>query len=131
MSPTQPGHGIAPALTRIMETYRRAWETRDAELILDIFSEDATYQENPFSEPLVGHEGIRRYWEQATGNHRDIRFRWRPAYSGESLHVLEWQAEFARTDSGRHVELRGVMLVELRGERIFRFREYWHRRENN
>lgn len=114
-----------------METYRRAWETRDAELILDVFSADATYQETPFSEPLVGHQSIQRYWEQATGNHRDIRFRWQPVYSGESLHVVEWQAAFTRRDSGRQVELRGVMLVELRGERIFRFREYWHRRENN
>ena len=130
MSPTEPGPSMSSVLTRIMETYRRAWETRDAELILDIFCADASYQENPFSEPLAGHQGIRRYWEQATGNHRDIRFRWQPAYSAENLHVVEWQAAFVRTDSGRQVELRGVMLIELRGKRIFRFREYWHRRDN-
>ena len=120
-----------PKLTRIMEAYRRAWETRDAALAIELFTEDATYQENPFGEPIQGHDGIRRYWEGATGSHRDVHFRWQLVCSGEDLHVVEWQAEFTRADSGRRMELRGVMLLELRGERIFRFREYWLRRENS
>ena len=118
-------------LTRIMETYGRAWETRDAALVLGLFTEDATYQENPFGEPIRGHDGIRQYWEQATGSHRDVHFRWQSICSVDDLHVVEWQAEFTRTDSGRRIELRGAMLIELRGERIFRFREYWLRRENS
>ena len=117
-------------LSRIMETYRRAWETCDAELVVGLFTEDATYQENPFGEPIKGHAGIRRYWEEATGSHRNIRFRWQPVSSTSDLHIVEWEAEFTRTDSGRRIELRGVMFLELRGERIFRFREYWLRREN-
>jgi len=117
-------------LARIMEAYQRAWETHDAALVVELFTEDATYQENPFGEPIRGHDGIRRYWEEATGSHRDVHFRWQLVCSAEDLHVVEWQAEFTRADSGRRMELRGVMLVELRGERVFRFREYWLRREN-
>ncbi len=114
-----------------METYRRAWETRDAALVLEIFTEDATYQESPFSAPMAGHAAVRRYWEEATRSQRDIQFHWEPVSSAENLHVVEWQAEFTRTDSGRRMELRGVMFLELRGERIFRFSEYWLRRENS
>ena len=116
-------------LARIMEDYRRAWETRDAGLVVSLFTEDATYHENPFGEPVVGHAGIRRYWEEATSGQQDIRFRWHPSASAGNLHAVEWEAEFTRAGSQRRVELRGVMLLELRGERIFRFREYWHRRE--
>ena len=117
-------------LQNIMETYRRAWETRDAALVLELFTEDATYQENPFSAPMVGHEAIGHYWQEVSANQRDIRFHWHAVSRAGSLHVVEWAAEFTRTDSGRRIELRGVMLIELRGERISRFREYWHRREN-
>ncbi len=122
---------MSATLPRIMESYRRAWQTRDAALVLEIFTEDATYQENPVSTPLAGHAAIRRYWEEATSTHRDIQFRWEPVSSAQNLHVVEWQAEFTRADSGRRIELRGVMFLELRGERIFRFREYWLRRENS
>ncbi len=119
------------SLARIMETYGHAWETRDAALVLEVFTEDATYQQDPFGAPMLGHAGIHRYWEEATRNHRDIRFRWQPISSTGSLYVVEWGAQFTRVDSGRCMELRGVMFIELRGERIFRFREYWHRRENS
>ncbi len=118
-------------LARILETYRRAWETRDAGLVVELFTEDATYQENPFSDPIVGHSGIRRYWEEVTASQRDIHFHWQLVSQTENLHVVEWSATFTRASSGKRIELRGVMLVELRGERIFRFREYWHRRENS
>ncbi len=118
-------------LERIMQTYGRAWETCDAALVLEVFTEDATYQADPFGAPMLGHAGIHRYWEEATRYHRDICFRWQPISSTEGLDVVEWGVEFTRADSGRRIELRGVMFIELRGERIFRFREYWHRRENS
>ena len=42
-----------PLLTRVMADYARAWEMRDADLVLAQFTEDASYQENPFSAPMV------------------------------------------------------------------------------
>lgn len=117
------------ALERILEEYRRAWETGDAELAASLFTEDATYQENPFSEPLAGREAIRRYWGQATASHREVRFRWKRLGSAGNLNFVEWDCEFLRADGGRKLELRGVMLIELRGGRIANFREFWHRRE--
>ncbi len=117
-------------LARSMETYGRAWETRDAALVSEVFTEDATYQQDPFGAPMLGRAGIHRYWEEATRFHREIRFRWQQVSSTGNLHVVEWGAEFTREDSGRRIELRGVMFIELRGERISRFREYWLRREN-
>jgi ketosteroid isomerase-like protein len=119
------------ALEHMMERYRRAWETRDADLAASLFTEDATYQEGPFSEPMAGRAAIRRYWEQATGSHREVRFRWKCVCSVGQLHVVEWQASFVRGEPGLPVELRGVMLIELRGEHIWCFREYWLRRETS
>jgi uncharacterized protein (TIGR02246 family) len=129
MAEKTSGPETSRSLARIMEMYRRAWETRDAEMVVGLFTEDATYQENPFGEPIAGRDAIRHYWEQATAYQRDIRFGWRPVSQAEDLHVVEWQAEFTRADAGKRIELRGMMLIELRGERICRFREYWLRRE--
>jgi uncharacterized protein (TIGR02246 family) len=118
---------VSEALQRILETYKRAWETRDPELVLTVFTEDATYQEDPFDAPMKGHDRIRDYWVNATAPHRDVRFEWQRVCAAGDLHVVEWKADFTR--SQRRVTLRGVMLLELRGARIARLREYWHRRD--
>jgi ketosteroid isomerase-like protein len=118
-------------LCRIMDTYGRAWETHDPELVLSVFAEDATYRENPFSEPMAGHAAIRHYWEQATGPHRDVQFHWDALGASCGLHFVEWSCTFTRSDVQGRIELRGIMLIELRGERIFRFREYWVRQQNS
>lgn len=115
----------------MMESYRRAWETRDAQRAAQLFTEDATYQVDAFSAPLEGREAIRRYWEEATRPHRDIRFQWELVARNGALYVVEWQVEFSRVDVDRRLELRGVMFIELSGNKIFRFREYWLRRENS
>jgi len=119
-----------PLVSHIMEAYGRAWEIHDADLVLSLFTEDATYQENPFSEPMAGHAAIRRYWNEATGPHRDVKSRWDYAGSARDLHIVEWSASFHRADVNHRIELRGIMLLEFRGQRIFRFREYWVRRQN-
>ena len=116
-------------LERVMSRYKRAWETRDAELAAALFTEDATYQEHPFHEPILGQDGIRRYWEGATGKHRDVEFAWTPVVSSGALHIIEWSAKFTRSDAGRRYELRGAMILEFRGERIERLREYWLRND--
>ena len=117
-------------LSRIMNTYRRAWERREATLVLRVFTQDATYQENPFRAPFAGREAIGRYWKEATGRHRDVRFEWQAVCRSGVLHVVEWSVRFTRADSGKRRHLRGVMFLELRGKRVSRFREYWLSREN-
>ncbi len=119
-----------PQLAHIMEAYGRAWETRDPDLVLTLFTEDATYQENPFSAPMEGHAAIRHYWQEATGPHRDIEFRWERVGSSGETHFVEWVCSYSRADVKGRLELRGIMLIELRGRRIFRFREYWVRQQN-
>jgi hypothetical protein len=47
-------------LTEWIEGYRRAWETADTDLVLTLFTEDASYRSNPFEEPHVGHGGSAR-----------------------------------------------------------------------
>ncbi len=119
-----------PVLWRVMEDYRRSWERQDADLLLALFTEEATYHENPFNEPLAGHEAIRQYWQRVVmTNQKDIRFRWRPVHSGGDDHAIEWEAQFQRIEPPQRVELRGMMFLTLSGNRIARLREYWHKRE--
>ena len=45
---------------RWLDDYRKAWETRDADAAAALFTEDATYREQPYEEPYRGREGVHR-----------------------------------------------------------------------
>ena len=47
---------------RWLDRYVEAWRTGDPGQIGELFSTDATYQWNPWDEPLHGREGIVRAW---------------------------------------------------------------------
>ena len=111
-----------------MEIYAKAWEKRDPELAAGLFTDDATYQEDPFDEPMRGREAIRAYWEAATNFHRDVHMSWgEPVVVGELL-IAEWVTKYSRLDTGKKHELRGIMLIEFDGELAKSLHEYWLRR---
>lgn len=51
------------AMQAFMQTYERAWETRDDALLASLFTADAVYHNTPFNEQR-GHAAIRKYWDR-------------------------------------------------------------------
>ncbi|PKW17834.1 nuclear transport factor 2 family protein [Saccharopolyspora spinosa] len=43
--------------------YERAWRTPGVDVLAEIFTLDATYQQAPYLEPVVGLDAIGRMWE--------------------------------------------------------------------
>jgi ketosteroid isomerase-like protein len=43
--------------------YERAWRSRGTDALRDLFTEDASYSASPWSEPVVGLQALRRFWE--------------------------------------------------------------------
>lgn len=46
-----------------LSVYIRAWQSQDPDLIVTIFTEQATYHERVLGDPIPGREAIRRYWQ--------------------------------------------------------------------
>jgi len=108
--------------------YKKAWETRDADLAAGLFTRDAHYQENPFAEPIVGREAIHDYWKAATERQEDIHFAVKSfLYSGYVV-IAEWTCTYRDRASGVQRELAGMFFADLYGKQVRAFREYWHTR---
>ncbi len=113
-----------------LDTYGRAWTSRDPDLAATLFSDDSAYHETPFGDPARGRSGVQQYWAAATNGQRDIIFRHEVIAMTGSTGVARWSAEFTRTASGAHVQLDGVFVLEFDEARLCRqLREWWHRRE--
>lgn len=108
-----------------IETYRKAWETGDTDLVLTLFTDDASYRSNPFEEPQVGHEGIRAYWEGVTSVQRDAAVKMgRPFVDGSRVAVEWWTT---MVSGGEEVTLPGCLLLRIEPDgRCSDLREYWN-----
>lgn len=113
---------------KFLETYARAWESRDPDLAASLFTDQALYHEDPFDEPIVGRQGIRTYWQGATAQQKDIDVLVREPHLVGNTVIAEWGARYTHVPSGERRELRGILLAEFEGEQVAAFREYWHRR---
>jgi uncharacterized protein (TIGR02246 family) len=114
-----------------LEAMGRAWEGRDPEAAARLFTEDATYQETPFVEPMKGRAAIRTYWEEVPRSQDQIQFQWEVlAFARDGEGLARWRTSFVRIPSAVRVELDGILLVRLVEDgRCAEFREWWHRRE--
>ncbi len=114
---------------RVLEKYKKAWETRSPDLAMELFTRDATYREDPFDpRPMRGLREIRDYWAEVPKFQKNISFTHGPVFQIGRSRVwgTEWSARYTKVQTGEKVKLKGVLFCELRGESIRRFWEYWH-----
>src|SRR5688572_2922905 len=107
-----------------LERYRRAWIERDADAASRLFTEDASYREQPFQPPFVGRDAIRDYWARVTASQTSVELRYgRAIVDGRRL-AVEWWANL-QTDSGP-LTLAGEFLLLFADTGECRdLREYW------
>lgn len=111
-----------------LDAYRVAWETRDPEAAAVLFTEDATYLEEPYGEPFRGRDGVRDYWTRVTATQEDIEFRTGEAIVAGSRAAVEWWVTLR--NGGADVTLAGEFWLEFDDAGLCRtLREYWHYRE--
>lgn len=110
----------------VLDVYVRAWETQDPDLIVKIFTPDATYHERVLQDPIPDREAIREYWQTkvvaAQGN---IKCRILELYLDGDTAIAEWEAEFDDRVQGVRKRMREIAVLDFRDGKIAALREYW------
>ncbi|MGB3474369.1 MAG: nuclear transport factor 2 family protein [Mycobacterium sp.] len=111
-----------------IDTYLRAWTQQDPELIVTIFTDDATYHERVLGEPIRNRTGIRDYWQRkVVEGQADIDARLLNLYTatdGRTV-IAEWEATFVDRVQNVRKRMREVAILEFAGDQIASLREYW------
>jgi uncharacterized protein (TIGR02246 family) len=58
-----------------IERYRRAWETADADEVVDLFTPDASYRSSVFLQPFLGRDAIRQHLQRGAGTQHEVAVR--------------------------------------------------------
>ncbi len=109
----------------LLETFRRAWQTFDGDLIVSLFTEDASYHADAFGPPMVGHNAIRAYWNEGAETTREVDMTVeRHWVSGDTV-LCAFHAGFDETSTGARRRMAGFMTWEMADDgRIEGLREW-------
>lgn len=109
-----------------VDTYLRAWTEQDPDLIVTIFTDDATYHERVLGEPIRTLAGIRDYWEtKVVASQANINAKLLALYQDQHTVIAEWEAVFDDLVQDCRKRMREVAILEFEGDKIASLREYW------
>jgi uncharacterized protein (TIGR02246 family) len=110
----------------LLDTYVKAWETQDPDLIVTIFTPDASYHERVMEAPIPDREAIRAYWQsKVVAGQAHIEARILNVYLDGDTAVAEWEATFDDTVQQVRKRMREVAILEVRDGLFASLREYW------
>lgn len=110
----------------VLEIYIQAWEKQDPDLIVNIFTEDATYHERVLGEPIPDREAIRQYWvDKVVNSQANISCELLDFYLDGPAVIAEWVAEFDDVQAGVRKRMREIAVLIFDGRLISSLREYW------
>ena len=109
----------------LINTYGKAWTTRDADLILTVFTPDARYFE-PHEPENVGHADIRAYWERVVvAGQTDISFNLKHLWIDGDTVIANWEASFTDVARSLRITLDQVAICTISGDQFSAVREYY------
>jgi ketosteroid isomerase-like protein len=112
----------------LLERYGRAWAAFDGDAWVDLFTDDVEYHGDPFEPPLVGHNAVRAYLLKAAELQEEVDFTVERHWFVEPTILAAWHAGYIQRSDRAQIRLAGFMTLEVRGDKIARLREWYHRR---
>jgi len=110
-----------------LQSYGKAWESRDAAAAARLFTEDSEYYWTPLDAPQRGRAGVAAAWEGAVSQQQDIRFAFEILAVNGAKGIASWRADFLRLPVRAGVRIEGVLMADFAEPGQCRvFREWWH-----
>jgi hypothetical protein len=107
-----------------LAAYRKAWLDRDADAAAALFTEDATYAEQPYQDAFVGRREVRDYWARVTAIQANIDMKYGTPITLGNRTAVEWWTTL--TNDGAPISLSGVFMLTFDKSGLCRsLREYW------
>jgi len=110
---------------KLLNIYGKAWVTRDPDLVVSIFTEDATYLD-PHEPENIGRDAIRAYWvSKVVEEQSDISFDLKNVWIDEDTVIAEWYAEFTDTKRKLRIRMQEIAIFTTEEGKFSSLREYY------
>jgi ketosteroid isomerase-like protein len=117
------------AVAAWLDGYSQAWGTYDADEIGALFSDDATYFDNPFDDPVRGREAIVASWLEDRDETGTYEGRYRPVLVAGDQAVARGHSRYFDTNGTVAKEFDNLFLLRFDADgRCVEFREWYMRK---
>ncbi|MEO6349426.1 MAG: nuclear transport factor 2 family protein [Candidatus Limnocylindrales bacterium] len=117
-------HGDAQDL---LAAFKKAWERRAPDEIVEQFDSDAEYRPDAFAEDLHGINAIRALWNDICAAQAHVEFDVERIWVSGTTILVSWHAAYTRRATAERVRARGFMTLEMNDReprRVQRFRQW-------
>lgn len=97
----------------LLAAFKKGWEQRKPDLILDLFAENADYRAEPFAGPLSGANAIRALWNQVAAEQANVEFDAERVWVSGQTVLASFHAAYTRRADAARIRVRGFMTFEL------------------
>ena len=108
MEQLTPGDG-----QELLDRYKRAWETRNPDLAMELYRDDAEVRLDPFEEPAHGANEIRVIWNDVATSQDNVEFDAERIWVSGRTVLTSWHAAFTQRSTAERVRIRGFSTFEL------------------
>jgi ketosteroid isomerase-like protein len=112
----------------LIDALGRAWERAKVDELVSVFTEEATFLDDPFSEPIKGKVAIRDYWKDVPYHQSEITFTGGEIYAAGPWFSTEFRVVYRRRRTGEWVDARGAIFCETADGKVSEMRMYWIRK---
>lgn len=113
---------------RLVTRFLAAWTSQDIERVLDCYTDDVRYHDPNTRGDVMGRDSLRRYLTRLFAG-------WQMTWAAREVFDLEgqdgvaflWRATFRRPGEDRVIEIDGMDLAVLQGDRVARNEVYFDR----
>jgi ketosteroid isomerase-like protein len=110
---------------RFITALGRLEADRDADALVALYTDDAETGNVNAPEGFSGPDGARRFWTEYRGTFGEMKSEFRNRISDGDRIALEWTTT-GTSVAGKPVEYSGVSIIEVRGDKVARFKAYFN-----
>jgi len=115
-------HGDAQDL---LAAFKRGWERRAPDELIELFDRDIDYRPDPFAEPLLGLNPVHSLWNDLAASQAHVEFDAERVWVSGNTVLCSWHAAYTRRATAERVRARGFMTLELGDDRrVVRMRQW-------
>lgn len=109
---------------------KKAWENKEPNSAVNLFSENVVYYENPTTGPLKSKEELMRVWQEIISQ-KNIRFSYEILYTSDEAGVVSWKVSFVQLPSNEKVNICGVYFLKFDvANKCCEFRQWWQEKKD-
>jgi len=109
----------------LLAAFKRGWERRAPDELIELFDRDIDYRADPFAESLVGLNPVHALWNDLAASQAHVEFDAERVWVSGNTVLCSWHAAYTRRATAERVRARGFMTLELGDDhRVVRLRQW-------